>query len=194
MDEAEGARLRETEHRVKNTLQLISSIVMLQSRRTPEPATQAALKAVLQRITAVSLAHRHIADERIELAALIRELAAELTRAIGREGVEVKLDLEPITVAARHAAPIALWANEALGNALNHGFPHGRPGRVLVTLRRTPEGLELAVSDDGVGLAEPAKGFGATLLQLMAQQLKGRLEITPQPGCRVAVTVPVEAA
>jgi two-component sensor histidine kinase len=192
IEDAEALR-READHRTKNTLQLISSIVMLQGRRATDPAAQAALKSVLQRITAVSLAHRHVHDEQVELSALVRELATDIARSNGREGLAVDLALEPVTVAARAAAPVALIVNEALSNALRHGFADGRPGRVEVALRPLDGGFELAVADDGVGLAGPAQGFGSTILQLMAQQLKGRLATTPQPGCRIAVTVPMEA-
>ncbi len=190
MDDAD-ARLREAEHRTKNTLQLISSIVMLQGRRA-EAGTRDELKALQQRIAAVSLAHRHVRDERIELSALIRELATDIARGSDREDVSLDLELEAVTVPARHAAPIALWACEAIGNAVRHAFPAGRSGRVQVALHRAADGFELSVSDDGVGLAEPPKGFGTTILQLMAQQLKASFETRAQPSCRVVVTVPVE--
>jgi two-component sensor histidine kinase len=192
VDDGEALR-REAEHRTKNTLQLISSIVMLQGRRTADPAAQAALKSVLQRIAAVSLAHRHVHAEQVELSALVRELAADITRANGRDGLSVELALEPVTVPARDGAPVALILNEALGNALHHGFGDGRPGRVDVALRRLENGFEISVTDDGVGLSATPNGFGSTIVQLMAQQLKGRLTTTPQPGCRIAVTVPMEA-
>lgn len=193
MDESEPeAQRREAEHRVKNTLQLISSILMLQSRRAVEPAAQAALKAVLQRVSAVSLAHRHVDEERIELAALIRELATDLARSAGRDGIAVELDLEPVTVPARDGAPVALWVSEAIANALRHAYPDGREGRVQVRLGRTPGGYDLSVSDTGVGLADTPRGFGSTILQLMAQQLRGRFTAEPQPGCRIAVHVPME--
>ncbi|MGA0608248.1 sensor histidine kinase [Phenylobacterium sp. VNQ135] len=190
---------READHRVKNNLQLISSLVMLHGRRTADEGARQALKAVQQRVTAVSAAHRYVTRERgseqVDLAALVRELAGDLAAAAGREGIAISLDLEPVFVGARDAAPLALILNEALGNALAHAFPDARPGRIAVTLRDTDGGFELAVADDGVGQAGAAPGFGRTILQLLSQQLRARLEITDaQPGLRVAVSVPTNQA
>ncbi|WP_049758113.1 sensor histidine kinase [Phenylobacterium zucineum] len=198
---AEQAELqRETDHRIKNNLQLIGSLVLLQGRRTRDEAARQALRAVQQRIAAVSLAHRHIrregGAERVELSGLLRELASDLAAGAGREDIEIAMDLEAADAPARVAAPLALIANEALVNALAHAFPDGRRGRVSLSLRKAPEGLELAVADDGAGAPEAAAdGFGRTIIQLMAQQLRAPLQVTPaQPGTRIAVSVPVDRA
>lgn len=189
---------RETEHRVKNTLQLISSIVLLQSRRTPDPAARAALNAVLQRVTAVSLAHRHVSwvngVEQVDATALVREVALDLAGGAGRDDIALALELDPLLAPAAQAAPLALLVNESLGNALRHAFPDGRRGRVSLSLRREDGGFELAVDDDGVGMADgaPPKGFGLTIVQLLAQQLRGRLVTdAAQPGLRLSVHVPM---
>lgn len=191
----EAARQREVEHRVKNTLQLISSLVLLQGRRADDGSRQA-LRAVQQRVAAVSVAHRHVdQDERVELTALIREIVNDLAGSAGREGVDIDLDLEPVTIAARNAAPVALLVSETVGNALRHAFPDGRAGRIAVGLRRGGQGFELTVGDDGVGSPGGATptGFGLTVAQLMAQQLRGRLVADDtQPGLRLSVSVPME--
>jgi two-component sensor histidine kinase len=193
----EASWRRESEHRTKNTLQLISSILLLQSRREADESARAALRAALQRVTAVSVAHRHVvrteAGEQVELAALVRELATELATS-AQDGVAVELDLEPVFAPAPQGGPLALWLNEALANALRHGFRDGRAGRVLVSLRRDGDGFELAVEDNGVGASgDAAGGFGATLITLLAQQLRGRLERQPaQPGLRLSVHVPMD--
>jgi len=198
-------RQREAEHRVKNTLQLISSIVMLQGRRAGDEGARQALRAVHQRVAAVSVAHRHVSwseeSEELELAGLVREIVSDLAGSAGREGVAIDLDLESVTIPGSHGAPMALLVNEAVGNALRHAYPDGRSGRVRVALRRTVEGFELAVADDGVGLAEgaPKTGFGLTVAQLMAQQLRARLETDAgrsgagQPGVRISVCVPMDS-
>lgn len=197
--ERQAAREREVEHRVKNTLQLISSLVLLQGRRSKEESARQALKAIQQRVAAVSVAHRHVSwtaeAEQVELAALIREIVGDLAGSAGREGVVIDLDLEPIAVPGRQGAPLALLASEMVGNALRHAFPDGRDGRIHVTLRRTPDGFELGVADDGAGLAEGAQqgGFGFTVVQLMTQQVRGRLEThAAEPGLRLSVNVPTD--
>ena len=108
----------------------------------------------------------------------------------------IDLDLETVTIPGRQAAPVALLVSEAVGNALRHAYPEGRSGRVRVGLRRTGDGFELSVADDGVGIppGTPPTGFGLTVAQLMAQQLRGRLETdAAQPGVRLSVVVPLEA-
>lgn len=192
------ARQRESEHRVKNTLQLISSIVMLQGRRADGDDVRQALKSVQNRVAAVSVAHRHVAwgeeAEEVELAGLVREIVGDLAGSAGREGVVIDLDLESVIIPGRNAAPMALILSEAVCNALRHAYPDGRDGRIAVSLRRTADGFEMSIADDGVGGAQgpPAPGFGLTVAQLMAQQVRGRLETQAnagQPGVRLAVTV-----
>lgn len=198
--ERQAARHREIEHRVKNTLQLISSIVLLQGRRAEDEAARGALKAIQQRVAAVSVAHRHVAwnddSEQVELAALIREIAGDLAGSAGREGVTIDLDLETVRIPGRQAAPVALLVCEMLSNALRHAYPEGREGRVAVTLRRTGGGVELAVGDEGVGINPNARssGFGMTVAQLMAQQLRAKLQVEADaPGLRLSVVLPPEA-
>lgn len=198
--ERQAARAREVEHRVKNTLQLISSIVLLQGRRAADEGAKAALRAVQQRVAAVSVSHRHVDwdedCEHVEVAALVREIVGDLAGSAGREGVAIDLDLETVSIPGRQAAPVALLVSEAVGNALRHAYPEGRSGRVRVGLRRTSEGFELSVADDGVGIAAgtPPTGFGLTVAQLMAQQLRGRLTTdVAQPGVRLSVVVPMDS-
>lgn len=197
--ERQVERAREIEHRVKNTLQLISSIVLLQSRRANDEGARQALKAVQQRVAAVSVSHRHVSwsdeAEQVEVAGLVREIVGDLAGSAGREGVDIDLDLEAVTIPGRQGAPVALLVSEAVGNALRHAFPDGRAGRIQVAVRRTPSGFDITVRDDGVGMAPgaPRTGFGLTVVQLMTQQLRGQLETTAaQPGLRLSVSVPMD--
>ena len=197
---AQAELQREADHRVKNNLQLISSLVLLHGRRAAGDGARQALKAVQHRVTAVAAAHRHVSREtgaeRVDLAALLRHLAGDLAAVWGRDGVEIALDLERVTVGARDAAPLALIFNELLGNALAHAFPDARPGHVAVGLRQPSDGFELLVADNGIGAPGGGPdGFGRTIVQLLAQQLHARLETADaQPGLRVAVSVPVNMA
>jgi two-component sensor histidine kinase len=195
----QAERQREVEHRVKNTLQLISSIVLLQGRRAPDESARQALKAVQQRVAAVSVAHRHVGwveeGEQVELAPLIREIVGDLAGSAGRDGVDIELDLESVTIPGAQGAPVALLVSEAVGNSLRHAFPEGRGGRIRVGLRRQADSFELTVTDDGIGMLSDAAptGFGLTVIQLMAQQLRGRLVTDSlQPGRLISVCVPMD--
>lgn len=197
--ERQAERAREVEHRVKNTLQLISSIVLLQGRRAADEGARQALKAIQQRVAAVSVAHRHVGwvndAEQVEVAGLVREIVGDLAGSAGREGVDIDLDLDSVTIPGRQGAAAALLVSELVGNALRHAYPDGRAGRIGVSVRRAGPGFDLTVSDDGIGMAAeaPKTGFGLTVVQLMTQQLRGHLEINPaQPGVRISVSVPMD--
>lgn len=196
--EAQSAVQREADHRVKNTLQLIASLLQLQARRAQDPAVREALKGMQQRLAAVSAAQRRVSRENghewVEADGMVRDVVGDLAVGVGRDDVRIELKLEPFVVAARDGAPLALIANELVGNALRHGCPDG-PCRIEVDLSRTAEGYRLVVADEGrTGPAETRPGVGMTICQLLAQQLRGRLDIeATQPGRRVVVSVPMQA-
>ena len=190
---------READHRVKNNLQLISSLLLLQSRRTADEPTRQALKATLQRVGALSAAHRQVirrdGAEWIEVGGLARELVGDLAGSAGRDDIEIALALDEVILPARHAAPVALLINELVGDALRHGCPPGAPGRIEVSVRRDPAGFQLAVRDWGreARPEEAVRGFGLTICQLLAQQLRGTFQtVAEQPGLRHVVTAPME--
>lgn len=195
-DIAEATRAREAEHRARNALQLISSIILLQGRHSPDTAAATAMTSLLTRVAAVSAAHRQTVwidgREQVDLAALIREIAGDLAKSAGRDGVTIDLNLEPILAPGQLAPPLALLVNETVGNALGHAFPDGRIGWIRVALRQDSTGLELCVEDNGAGRSSPTPGFGLTVVRLMVQQIRGQLDVSDlDPGLRATVTVPL---
>lgn len=192
------ALLHEVDHRVKNNLQLIASLILLQSRRTGDPAAQAALKTVLERVTAVATVHRRLFQGdplRFDVADFLRDLAGDMAAAAGRSDIEIALDLDRVVIPAASAAAFALVANELLGNALKHGFPGDRGGRVAVGLANRGGACEFSVADNGVGRGDQPAGFGSTIVKLLCQQLHAQLEtVDAQPGVRTTVKVPMTPA
>jgi len=193
---AQAASAREAEHRARNALQLISSLILLQGRHSPDTAAGPAMASLLTRVAAVSAAHRRTVRvenrEQVDVAALIRDIVGDLAKLAGRDGVMIDLSLEPILAPGPLAPPLALWVNETVGNALDHAFPDGRTGRVRVLLRQDAVGLELCVEDDGAGRSSSTSGFGLTVVRLMVQQIRGQMDIMDlHPGLRVSVTVPL---
>jgi PAS domain S-box-containing protein len=190
-----SALLHEVDHRVKNNLQLISSLLLLQSRRVEDERVRRALRAMLERVSAVATVHRRLFQshdiERFDVADFIRDLASDLAAAAHRPEITFRLDLERVEIAASQAAPAALVINELIGNALKHAFPEGRAGTVEVRLRRTADGLDLSVQDDGVGFSGPedaARDFGLTIAHLLCRQLHATLSFEAmQPGVRALV-------
>jgi len=190
-----SALLHEVDHRVKNNLQLIASLILLQSRRTPDEGARAALQTVLERVTAVATVHRRLFQNdplRFDVADFIRDLAADLASAAGRDDLEIVLDLDHVAIPAASAAAFALVVNELLGNALKHAFPPGRGGRITVSLADRGAACVLTVADDGVGLSGEPPGFGSMILKLLCQQLHADLQVSDaQPGVRATVAVPM---
>jgi two-component sensor histidine kinase len=189
------ALLREVDHRVKNNLQLIASLFLLQSRRTEDPAARETLQTVLERVNAVTTVHRRWLQgdpQQFELADFVRDLVGDLAAALGRDDLTVSLDLESARVPAASAAPLALVVNELIGNALKHAYPLGRAGQVSVRLRREADACVLSVADEGGGRQGRPEGFGLTVVRLLCQQLHAAFDLVEAgPGLTAVVRAPL---
>jgi len=190
------ALLQEVDHRIKNNLQLIGSLIQLQARRTTDPAAQGALKAVLARVSAVATVHRRLFQgdvQRFAVADFLRDLCGDLAAGAGRDDIAFSLHFEPVELPAAAAAAFALVAQELIGNALKHAFPPGRPGQITVTLQETAGSCVLCVADDGTGLSDAPPGFGLSLVRLLCQQLHAELDLgAPHgPGARIVLRTPL---
>lgn len=196
------ALLHEVDHRVKNNLQLISSLLLLQNRRVTDPAVKNSLRGMLERVSAIATVHRRLFQsddvERFDVSAFVRDLVSDMVGSARRDDIKVRLDLERVDVAASRAAPLALVISELFSNALRHAYPPEAPGggggEIFVGVARADGDLRIEITDDGVGLETSAAsgGFGLTIIQLLCQQLKARSETTPaEPGTRVVVHMPV---
>ena len=197
--EAKTVLLHEVDHRVKNNLQLVSSLIYMQSREIPDPAIKASLRAMLSRIEALGTVHRRLyqSDDvsRFDVADFARDVVGDLVGATGRTDIRVNLDLEPVEVPAEKAAPVALMLNELVTNALKHAFD-GRPGTLDVAVRRNGHDFFITVADDGAGMADGVlakRSFGRTLVETLGRQLQARTEWSATgPGTRVEVALPIE--
>ncbi len=190
------ALLHEVDHRVKNNLQLIASLIQLQARRSADPTAQRALKTVLERVNAVATVHRRLFQgdvQRFAVADFLRDLCGDLAAGAGRNDIAFSLDLEPVQIPAASAAAFALVAQELIGNALKHAFGSERGGRITVTLAEDAGACVLSVADDGAGLGDAPPGFGLSLVRLLCQQLHATLDLgAPQgPGARIVLRTPL---
>jgi PAS domain S-box-containing protein len=192
------ALLHEVDHRVKNNLQLISSLLLLQNRRVTDPAVKNSLRGMLERVSAIATVHRRLFQsddvERFDVSAFVRDLVSDMVGSTRRDDIKVRLDLERVDIAASKAAPLALVISELFSNALRHAYPDGRAGEIFVGITRNNGDFRIEITDDGVGVENSATsgGFGLTIVQLLCQQLKAKSETTPaEPGTRVVVHLPV---
>lgn len=189
-----NARLRELDHRFKNDLQLVASVFLLQVRRAAPGPERDTVRGALERINAVLAVHRHLDPAQdashMDVAPLVREVVEEAVGAARRDELATDIDLAPLMLPCRQAAPLALIVGELVRNALRHAFPD-RAGRITVRLTLGDGRVELSVTDDGVGRLEGSGGFGATLVGLLTQQLRGEFEWTDAaPGVCALVRFP----
>lgn len=182
------ALLREIHHRVKNNLQIISSLLNLQQRALTDPAARAAIGDTKQRISALALIYRTLyqSDDigHADLGVFLRELVGQLIAAEAGRGpvVASRVEAESLPVDPDKLAPISLWAVEAISNAQKHAFAV-RGGSLAVRFFSRDGESTLEVEDDGPGRPESAAGgVGMTLMTAFAKQLRGRAEVLEVPS------------
>ena len=181
------ALMREIHHRVKNNLQIISSLLSMQQRAVSDAAAKSALGDTRQRISALALIYRTLyqsddvrhADAREFLTELVGQLVA--AEAVRGHVVISSVEADSLLVDPDKLAPLALWLVEAVSNAQKHAFA-GRGGELRVRFRVNGDTSVLEVEDDGAGAPDvAAAGVGRTLMSAFAKQLRGEAEMVPSP-------------
>jgi PAS domain S-box-containing protein len=198
--------LQEIHHRVKNNLQVISSLINLQVRQLEDNSSRDALAECQTRVQAIALIHEKLYQSkdysRVPFSEYARGLADSVFSALGVSNnmVGLKFAIEPLSLGVDKAIPCGLILNELITNSLKHAFPQSRRGSVLVEMRRDgPGDVIMSVSDDGVGmprdfnLAE-STSLGMSLVYTLVEQLEGRLDIENDSGATFRVWFPMETA
>ncbi|MFO1193334.1 MAG: histidine kinase dimerization/phosphoacceptor domain -containing protein [Rhodoferax sp.] len=199
------ALLKEVHHRVKNNLQVVSSLLRLEASRDVTPATASVLRDMQGRIQAMALLHESLYGSgdfaSVDLGAYLRQLATQAfaTFSTGSGGVHLEVALSSVQVSMDQAITCGLLVNELLSNSLKHGFPGGRGGTVQIRLQATEDGahMRLQVGDDGVGLPadleqRQTRSLGLQLATDLAGQLGGVLQHHNGPGAQFAVEFQVD--
>jgi two-component sensor histidine kinase len=187
--------LQEVHHRVKNNLQIISSLMSLQVRRLSHPDQKAAFDDCIGRVRTIALIHEQLYRSnnfaKINLGDYTSTVTTKLFSTFVRDAqlIELELSLDPVWVALEVALPCGLIVHELVSNALKHAFPNPRPGRIQVLLQQLQGGrIKLRVEDNGVGMPQPdsakpldsmkpqPQSLGRTLIQNLAQQLNAKPE------------------
>ena len=190
--------LREIHHRVKNNLQVISSLLSMQERALSDPGARQAINDTRQRITALALIYRALYQgndlRHADLRPFLEELTAQLMMTETAQGtVKVEVRADPLIIDPDKLAPVALFAVEAITNAQKHGLAdHG--GALSVDFKVEGPDATLSISDDGGGMRPPldtleAKGVGRTLMTAFSRQLRGRTEMAINPAGGLTVTL-----
>jgi|GEM_PF-2068735 len=196
--------LREVHHRVKNNLQVISSLLSLQSGYISDEKSLSLFKECQTRVRSMALIHERLYQSKslsnLNFLAYVRNLVEDLFHSYGidRDKISCRMDIDESPMKIDTAIPCGLIVNELVSNSLKYGFPSyhliGRQGQIEITLSRKDDGsVVLGVSDNGVGLPqgfdiEKVASLGLQLVTTLVQQLDGRLEIKGGNGAYFGIT------
>jgi two-component sensor histidine kinase/PAS domain-containing protein len=193
--------LKEIHHRVKNNLQVIASLLYLQSDQLKDPEDVALFEDTQNRVKSMALVHESLYRTgdlaRFNFAHYVESLTTHLFQSHVAEGSCISLDMEldEITFDVDTAIPCGLILNELLTNALKYAFPDGRSGNIHITLRAAAEHVILSVHDTGIGFPEGCdfrhtESLGLQLVGMMTEQLGGTLTLTCEGGTTFTVSIP----
>ncbi len=193
--------LKEIHHRVKNNLQVISSLMSLQADSVTDRTARTVFLESRHRIRAMAVVHEKLyrSDNlaRVDFDEYLVAVAGELFRSFGSARIAQRFDVESVQLDVDTAIPCGLIVNELITNALKHGFPGGRSGTVAVTLKRIDNAnVLLSVRDDGVGFPTDRDfrlmtSMGMTLAVSLTQQIGGDISLDASSGTRFAVRIPL---
>lgn len=201
--EEKNVLLQELQHRVKNTLAIISGLIGLEVNRTTETKVQNVLQSMRDRISSLAklydmLYHSVMDMNEIRLNEYIREIAISLVNSYkpDKEQISLQLDLDEMHIDVRRAIPIGLIVNEIITNSLKHAFNAGHEGVIRVGLVCRNEHVIIEVEDNGNRLQlasypDGSKSLGLVLVQILTEQINGNLESNIEKGTRFKITFPV---
>lgn len=192
--------LQEIHHRVKNNLQVISSLLSLQTDRIADPRAHEVLLESQHRVRSMALIHEKLYRSpelaQVNFGDYIHDLVAFLFRSFrsSSRGINLHIEVEPIGLPVDIATPCGLILNELVSNALKHAFPNEQGGTISVILREADDGrVRLTVADTGVGLAREInlhqpETLGLQLVSLLVEQIGGTVELLSQAGTQVTIS------
>lgn len=194
--------LKEIHHRVKNNLQVISSLLSMQQRQVEEERVSQLLLEAGNRLHSMALIHEALYQTKdfknIDIRDYVPHLVHDIYSSYGDMvlGVRLRLEVESVLLEADTVVNLGLIVNELVSNALKHAFPAGRQGVLEVRAQRIDHELLLVVRDDGVGVLEPIdikklSSMGMQVVDVLVRQLRGTLSIQGDSGMKVSLRIPV---
>lgn len=191
--------LREADHRIKNSLQIVSSGLGLQARRETNTVARAALQTAAARINAVARIHDALqlsqSTGEMDLGRTVEVMCQSLDKLGGPEsGVRIVAQVQPVMTSLEIAQPVVIAINELVINALRHAFPDERGGEVVVEVSQVGVELHVSVTDNGIGLPpayQDGKGYGMSLVRMLTSKLGGVLKVEAGAGSRFTLSAPL---
>ena len=192
--------LSEIHHRVKNNMEIVSSLLDLQSADIVDEPTLQLLRSGQTRIKSMALIHEKLYESedlaKVDFGEYLRTLVADLCNLYGinSDAIDLKIEVDHILLGINSAIPSGLIINELVSNSLKHAFPADRRGGIRIAFRRDDDGLYmLTVGDNGVGIPESldfrnTKSLGLRLVNALTAQLKGTIEVDRSDGTEFKIT------
>lgn len=187
--------LKEIHHRVKNNLEMVKSLIALQSAQIEDPATKDAMIASQNRVQSMGIIHQKLYQGTnlgsIEMKDYFINLSEGILDTFNAEDkVKIECAMDNLDLDVDTAVPIGLIVNELLTNALKYAFPRQQSGVINISLKKdSEENLKLLVKDNGVGktdgLTPEGTGFGSQLVKLLTQQLNGKMVERNEEGTHI---------
>jgi two-component sensor histidine kinase len=183
--------MREGDHRLMNSLQLVQSILALQSRNTSSEETRAQLDMASNRVLAIATVHKQLhltgSLEEIEIDAFLRRLCESLKHTAPAQIAAINVMAEPTRLRSDVASGLGLLVAELVTNSFKYAYAVGQRGNVAVDFKRAPGGWRLEVSDEGRGLPEgfdidQSRGFGMQVVKAFVRRLNANMSVSSRPG------------
>ena len=191
--------LKEIHHRVKNNMQVISSLVSMQAYEVADPAMRAVFEDVTYRVRSMAMVHEKLYQSmdlaRIDFADYIKSLFGFLWRAHESAAARVNIEyqLQPVSLSVNAAVPCGLILNELFSNALKHAFIGREKGKIVVALHQDGENnIHISVQDDGIGLPgeidwQHSQSLGLRIVRTLVRQLRAEFKVHSTSGTRFAL-------
>jgi two-component sensor histidine kinase len=196
--------LREVQHRIANSLQIIASVLMQSARRVQSEETRGHLHDAHNRVMSIASVQRQLAESALGEVA-VRSYLIQLCASLGASMIEdparlsIAVSVDDSVTPSDTSISLGLIVTELVINALKHAFPDGRGGKILVNYRSTGSDWTLSVSDNGIGMPRgqraPKPGLGTSIIEALANQLGADVNLSAgRPGTVVAIVHPAGAA
>ena len=197
--------LKEIHHRVKNNMQVISSLLNLQAKMIRDPRSREAIRESQNRVTSIALIHEKLYQSKslaeINFGDYLRKMGDYLLRSysITPEKARIDVQADNILLPIHKAIPVSLIINELISNSLKYAFPDDRSGVISIRLRREDDHYSLIIGDNGIGLPagfelNRAETLGMQLVISLVDQVQGTLAVNGTEGTEFGVEFPVETA
>lgn len=192
--------LREIHHRVKNNMQVISSLLSIQSRDIKDEKALRAVNDSRNRVRAMALIHQSLYTEDDLKGIRTQEYITKLSNSlfssyrVDVDRIKLEMDVDEMVIDVDSIVPIGLIINELMTNSLKYAFPEQTEGTITVIMKEAPEGLRLEVADDGIGIpperqAASEESFGMKMLKAFSKKLDAEWEIHSEHGTRVSMLI-----